>query len=141
VSRPRRRVDWQAYGQFRAQFDGTKGADAASVRSIDMGSRNFAQDNRTRHRDEPPAAVNGADDASVDIPVRGNLPAIPASQPIAAHRGEPPTRDSRGVRPAADRLEVIDAYAQQHRLEKREVIDLFWRTGAAHLGEGVRHDA
>jgi hypothetical protein len=140
VSRPRRRVDWKAYDQFRAQFDGTKGVSAPLVRSIGMDPRNFAQSKRTRHRDEPPAAVNGADDANVDIPVNGNLPAIPASQPIAAHRGEPPMWVSRGGQLAADMLEVIDAYAQQHRLEKREVIDLFLRTGAAHLGEGVRHD-
>jgi hypothetical protein len=105
-----------------------------------MALRNCAQYKRTRHRDEPPAAVNGADDANIDVPVSSNLPAIPASQPIAAHRGAPPMWVNRGVQLAADMLEVIDAYAQQHRLEKREVIDLFLRTGAAHLGEGVRHD-
>jgi hypothetical protein len=126
--------------QFRAQFDGIKGADAALVCSIDMDPRNFAQYERTRHRDESPAAVNDADDTNVDIPVNGNLPAIPASQLIAVHRSEPPTWVSRGVQLAADMLEVIDAYAQQHLLEKREVIDLFWHTGAAHLGERVRHD-
>jgi hypothetical protein len=122
VSRPRRRVDWKAYDQFRAQLDG---ASAPLVHSIDMALRNCAQYKRTRHRDEPPAAVNGADDANIDVPVSSNLPAIPASQPIAAHRGEPPTWVSRGVQVAADMLEVID---------------LFLRTGAAHLGEGVRHD-
>jgi hypothetical protein len=140
VSIPRRRIDWKAYDRFRAWFDGTKGADVALVRSIDMDPRNFARYERTRHRDEPPAAVNDADNTNVDIPVNGNLPAIPASQPIAAHRSEPPTWVSRGGQLDADMLEVIDAYAQQHWLEKREVIDLFLRTSAAHLGEGVRHD-
>jgi hypothetical protein len=122
VSIPRRCINWKMYDQFRAQFDGTKAASAPLVCSIDMDPRNFAQYKRTRHRDEPPAAVNGADDTNVDIPVNGNLPAIPPSQPIA------------------DVLEFIDAYAQQHRLGKREVIDLFLRTGAAHLSEGVCHD-
>jgi hypothetical protein len=125
VSRPRRRVDRKAYNRCRAQLDGTKGADTALVRSIDTAPRHFAQSNRARHRDAPPAAVNGANDTHVDIPVNGNLPAIPASQPITAHRGGPPTRVSRGGWPAADRLEIID---------------LFWRIGAAPLGGGVRHD-
>jgi hypothetical protein len=125
VRRPRRRVDRKAYDQVRAQFDGTKRADAALVRSIGMDPRHFAPCKRTRHREAPPAAVGGADDANVDIPVNGNLPAIPASQPITAHRGGPPTRVSRGGWPAADRLEIID---------------LFWRIGAAPLGGGVRHD-
>jgi hypothetical protein len=66
--------------------------------------------------------VGGADDANVDIPVNGNLPGIPALQPTV------------------DRLGLTEASAQRHRLEKREVIALFWRTGAAHLGEGVRHN-
>ena len=140
MSVPRRHVDGKAYDQFRAQFNGTKGVDAALVRSIDIDPQNFARYKRTRHRDEPPASVNAADDPNVDIPVNGNLPAIPASQPIAAHRSEPPAWVRRGVQLAAEMLEVIDAYAQQHPLEKQEVIDLFLRTGATHLGEGVRHD-
>jgi hypothetical protein len=122
VRRPRRRVDRKAYDQVRAQFDGTKRADAALVRSIGMDPRHFAPCKRTRHREAPPAAVGGADDANVDIPVNGNLPGIPALQPTV------------------DRLGLTEASAQRHRLEKREVIDLFWRTGAAHLGEGVRHN-
>jgi hypothetical protein len=122
VRRPRRRVDRKAYDQVRAQFDGTKRADAALVRSIGMDPRHFAPCKRTRHREAPPAAVGGADDANVDIPVNGNLPGIPALQPTV------------------DRLGLTEASAQRHRLEKREVIALFWRTGAAHLGEGVRHN-
>ncbi len=122
MRRPRRRVDRKAYDQVRAQFDGTKRADAALVRSIGMDPRHFAPCKRTRHREAPPAAVGGADDANVDIPVNGNLPGIPALQPTV------------------DRLGLTEASAQRHRLEKREVIDLFWRTGAAHLGEGVRHN-
>jgi hypothetical protein len=37
-------------------------------------------------------------------------------------------------------LGLIEAYAQRHRLEKREVVDPLLRTGAARPGEGVRHD-
>lgn len=140
MSRPRRCVDWKAYDRCRAQLDGTKGADAALARSIDMAPRHFAPCKRTRHREAPPAAVDGADDAHVEIPGNGNPPALPASQPITAHGGEPPTWVSRGGRPAVDRLGLIEPSAQQHRLEKPGGIDLFWRTGAAHLGEGVRHD-
>jgi hypothetical protein len=67
-----------------------------------------------------------------ELPCRASL--------IAAHGGAPPMWVNRGGRPAVDILGLIEASTQRHRLEKREVIDLFWRTGAAPLGEGVRHD-
>jgi hypothetical protein len=42
---------------------------------------------------------------------------------------------------ATDMAEAVDAYARQHRLEKREVLDLALRTFFAQVGEGVRGDA
>jgi transposase-like protein len=83
----------------------------------------------------------------------GHLPATTASQstampsqpsaahPVAVHRSEQTPWVSRGLQMAAEMAEAVDAYARQHRLEKREVLDLALRTFFAQVGEGVRGDA
>jgi hypothetical protein len=50
-----------------------------------------------------------------------------AAQPIAVHRNESIQWVSRGLQVTANMLAAIDTYAQQHRLEKREVLDLALR--------------
>jgi hypothetical protein len=58
------------------------------------------------------------------------------------HRSVPAMREWKktGATVAADMLDAIDAYAAQHRLEKREVLDLALRTFFAPVAEEV-HDA
>jgi hypothetical protein len=63
------------------------------------------------------------------------------AHPIAPERTEPPTWLNRGMHLAADLAEAIEAYAREHRLEKREVLDLALRTFFAQVGEEVRADA
>jgi AcrR family transcriptional regulator len=68
------------------------------------------------------------------LPAHSDAPA----QRIAPERTEPPTWVNRGTHVAADMLEAIDAYAQRHRLEKREVLDRALRTFFALVaGEGA----
>jgi transposase-like protein len=83
----------------------------------------------------------------------GHLPATTASQsiampsqpsaahPVAVHCSAQIPSVSRGLQMAADMAEAIEAYARQHRLQKREVLDLALRTFFAHVGEEVRADA
>jgi hypothetical protein len=63
-----------------------------------------------------------------------------ASQPIAIHRSEAIHWVSRGLHVADDMLAAVDAYAREHRLDKREVVDLALRTFFAQVDAEVAHD-
>jgi hypothetical protein len=66
------------------------------------------------------------------------MPSQPiAAQPVAVHRSEQIPWVSRGLQMATDMAEAIDTYATEHRLEKREVLDLALRTFFAQV-EGDR---
>jgi hypothetical protein len=71
------------------------------------------------------------------VPIYGDAPAHPsAPEPM-----DPPTWVNRGTHLAADMVEATKVYAQEHRMEIREVIDLglraFFTQGS---GEAVRDD-
>jgi hypothetical protein len=68
------------------------------------------------------------------------LPAHPNApvHRIAPERTEPPTWVNRGTHLAADMVEAVKAYATEHRMEIREVIDLALRSFFAEVGERVR---
>lgn len=71
------------------------------------------------------------------VPIHGDAPAHPsAPEPM-----DPPTWVNRGTHLAADMVEAIKVYAQEHRMKIREVIDLglraFFTQGS---GEVVRDD-
>ena len=70
------------------------------------------------------------------------LPAHPNApvHRIAPDRTEPPTWVNRGTHLAADMVEAIKAYATEHRMEIREVIDLALRNFFAGVGEEVHAD-
>jgi hypothetical protein len=123
INIPQQRVDWQVYDAF-------EGTDADFVRGIGLSPNNFAQYKRRRLRHARRAAGNG------------HMPAIPASQPsatpsqpVAVHRSKEIPWVGRGLQVAADMAEAIEAYAREHRLEKREVLDLALRSFFAQVGE------
>jgi hypothetical protein len=70
------------------------------------------------------------------------LPAHPNApvHRIAPERTEPPTWVNRGTHLAADMVEAVKAYAAEHRMEIREVIDLALRSFFAEVGEEVRDE-
>ena len=75
-------------------------------------------------------------------PSTSALPAHPNApvHRIAPDRTEPPTWVNRGTHLAADMVEAIKAYATEHRMEIREVIDLALRNFFAGVGEEVHAD-
>jgi len=75
------------------------------------------------------------------VQAQQRLSALPAHQSASAHpsasqRTEPPVWVNRGTHLAADMVDAVKAYAVEHRLEIREVIDLALRTFFASQGVG-----
>ena len=76
------------------------------------------------------ARLQAVEASTLALPPLGALPAHSnaSAYRITPERTEPPTWLNRGMHLATDMAEWIDTYARQHRMEKREVVDLALRT-------------
>jgi hypothetical protein len=140
--------DASAFDELRARVV-TLESFVAALQAQQRPSASERTDSASAH----PDALERIQEALVQLDTRLHVveasqerSALPAHSDAPAHRiaperTNPPRWINRGMHIAADMADFIEIYADEHRLEKREVVDLALRTFRALVREGDRADA